>query len=165
MKQKNLYLMCGTPGAGKSTWLRKNCIEGRDCVISRDEIRFAIVPEGESYFSKEKEVYKNFIARIQDAIDEPDKYENIYCDATHITERSRDKLIESLDLTNIANIIVIVVRPSLEETLKRNKNRTGRALVPDTVVRKMYMQFERPENDTKHPKDVIYVEVPEIWNV
>ncbi|MDV3428506.1 MAG: ATP-binding protein [Bacillota bacterium] len=151
--------MCGIAGAGKSTWLNKNFVEDRDYVISRDAIRFSLLKDKDDYFSKEDEVFKTFVRYIQESLDNPEIPENIYCDATHITEKSRNKLLDALDLTNVKNISCIVVKPSLDETLRRNEQRTGRAYVPRSVIRRMFWQFQRPEYDTKYPKDVRYVEV------
>ena len=151
----NLYVMCGVPGSGKSTYANK---QPDSIVISRDEIRFSLVSEDEEYFSKETKVFWEFIAQIQAALDTPGTPKNIYCDATHITEGSRNKLLDALDLSNVKNITCIVIHPSLDKTLERNEQRTGRTYVPRGVIRRMYYQFERPENDTKYPKNVIYVE-------
>lgn len=158
--KKNLFLMCGIPGAGKSTWLAKN--RPNACVISRDKIRFSIVKEDEYYFSKEKEVFNTYIKNIQDAIDNGN-VEDIYCDATQINQNSRNKVLNALDLTNVNNVTVLVVHPSLEETLKRNEERTGRAYVPKSVIRRMWNQFERPEYDEPRIFDTMYVEVPKEW--
>jgi len=161
MKQHNLYLMCGAPGSGKSHWLAQ---QGEIYIISRDEIRFMLVKEDEKYFSKEKEVFKTFVKYIQEAIDSDETPEDIYCDATHITKASRDKLLNALDLTNVKNVTVIVLRPALEDTLDRNENRRGtRSYVPRSVIRRMYYQFERPEEDEDRIFDTRYVEVPKSW--
>lgn len=157
MKQHNLFLMCGVPGSGKSTWLKN---QGEAYTISRDAVRFMMVKENEEYFSKEKEVFNTYVRYIQESIDSEDTPEDIYCDATHITKSSRNKLLDALDLTNVKNVTVIVVRPSLEETLKRNAKRDGREFVPKSVIRRMYYQFERPEYDENRIFDVKYVEVP-----
>lgn len=155
--------MVGIAGAGKSSWLEKNFVPDRDYIISRDAIRYSLLKKDDEYFAKENEVFKTFVKYIQESIDDPNVPENIYCDATHITEGSRNKLLDALNLTNVKNISCIVVRPSLEDTLERNEKRTGRAYVPRSVIKRMYYQFERPEYDTKYPKDVRYVEVPESW--
>lgn len=156
MRKHTLYIMCGVPGSGKSTWAHK---QNNAKIISRDEIRFKMVKEGEDYFSKEKQVFKTFIKEIQDAIDNDPR--DVYCDATHITTASRNKLLNALNLSNAGQIIVVVVRPSLQETLKRNSQRDGRRYVPKKVIRNMYYKFQRPEYDEPRIFDTLYVEVPE----
>lgn len=153
----NLFLMCGIPGSGKSTWLKEHNYYN----ISRDKIRFELVKEGEDYFSKEKKVFKTFVRRIQESIDSDTTPKDIYCDATHITQISRNKLLKSLNLDNVGRIAIVVCYPSLEEALRRNKQRTGRSFVPESAIKKMYWNFERPEDDEDRYYDVVYVEVPE----
>ena len=158
MKLHNLYLMSGAPGSGKSTWIRNNV--KNPYIISRDAIRFMIIDEKDDYFAKEKEVFKTFVRYIQESIDSDDTPEDIYVDATHISKASRNKVLNALDLSHVKNVTVIVVRPSLTETLRRNQQRTGRYRVPKSVVRRMWFQFERPEDDKDRIYDVKYVEVP-----
>ena len=56
-KPKCLWLMVGAPASGKSTWLKKTVpFMNNTRIISRDEIRFALVAEDEPYFSREDEV-------------------------------------------------------------------------------------------------------------
>jgi len=158
MKKHNLFLMCGIAGSGKSSWLQKNVSNA--VIISRDEIRFSIIGDFDDYFAKENEVFAIFIQKIQEAIDNNDGPTEIYCDATHLTKKSRNKVLNALDLTNVENITVLVVRPSLAEALKRNAQRSGRKYVPNYVIRRMWSQFERPEEDENRIFDVKYVEVP-----
>ena len=155
---KHLFLMCGVAGAGKSTYLSK--IKNA-AIISRDEIRFSIIGDFDDYFAKENEVFATFIQKIQKAIDNEEGPKEIYCDATHLTKKSRDKVLNALNLTNVENITILVVRPSLTEALKRNAQRSGRKYVPNYVIRRMWSQFERPEEDENRIFDVKYVEVPE----
>lgn len=163
MNKKTLVIMCGAPGSGKSTYVR-NHIQPNEVYVSRDEIRFSMLGDNDEYFSKEKEVFKTFVAEIQKYLDFSD-VTKVYCDATHISEASRDKLCDALRMDNVENILCLVVRPNLEETIMRNENRRGQkhVYVPRSVVRRMYFQFERPEEDTNYPKDVQYVEVPAEW--
>lgn len=154
----NLLIACGVPGAGKTTFLKKavkNLKENYNLsveYVSRDEIRFSMLEESDDYFSKEKEVYKEFCNRIQKAIDNKDV---IIADATHITRKSREKLLKSLDLTGV-NISCISFEPTLEWCLDRNEERTGRAYVPREVIKSMYEQFEPPNKDENYKYDFIF---------
>ena len=70
MKNKRLFLLCGCPGSGKSTWIRQRINTYGGYHISRDEIRFAILDErGGNYFDYENEVIRTFIARINELLD------------------------------------------------------------------------------------------------
>ena len=157
MSKKNLYIMVGAPGAGKSEWIKKNVDKTNATVVSRDDIRFSKLKQGDDYFAYEDEVFDEYIRTIQAALNGRTTPDNVYCDATQVTEKSRDELLDHLDLSNVNNITCIVVRPSIQVTLKRNEQRTGRRRVPTKVVHRMYLSFERPEYDRKYRKDVIYI--------
>ena len=47
--------MVGCPGSGKSTWAKKHLPD--TYYVSRDEVRFSLLQDGEDYFSHEKEVF------------------------------------------------------------------------------------------------------------
>lgn len=102
-----------------------------------------MVKEGENYFSHEKEVFNSFAHTIDSLLDNGN---DVIADATHINKASRMKLLNTLDLANVA-VIPVVVKPSLEIALKRNSKREGRANVPENVIRRMYSQWEDPTVD------------------
>ena len=63
------YIMSGVPGCGKSTWARKFASENDNVVhISRDEIRFSLLKDGEDYFAHEDDVITIFYAKINEAL-------------------------------------------------------------------------------------------------
>lgn len=137
-----LILMSGIPGSGKST-LAKKLFGERDIYVSRDEIRFSIVSENEGYFSKEKEVFNEFVKQVQAGLDDKDK-RYVIADATHLNPASRMKLLNRLNFEFKPSAIMLFVNTPLEIALERNRQRSGRALVPDNVIETMYNSFAAP---------------------
>lgn len=152
MKRKNLYLMCGIPGSGKSTWCQNN-LHSRAEYISRDAIRFNYLGRGDAYFSREDEVFTTFVSSISDAIDY-DYIDEIYVDATHLNEKSRNKVLRFLDLDCI-NIIPVNFLIDLDLALERNDLREGRACVPHDSIIRMYHSFHPASHNEKYTYDKI----------
>lgn len=147
MGRKKLYLMCGPAGSGKSTWIRCNANAGTSAHISRDRIRFKMVKEDEYYFSREDEVYMEFTRQIMKAIT-CEWVDEVYVDATHLTKKSREKLVREIDnVCHPFDLIAVIVKPELEQCLTQNAQRSGREFVPETVIRNMYESFQHPLND------------------
>ena len=145
MKQKKVWLMSGIPGSGKSTYVKKKKKKNGGIHCSRDEVRFRLLKDNDNYFDRENEVFSTWIKEIVTAINS-EHDDNIYIDATHLTEKARKKVlnllpIEKIDLTYIAFDI------PLEICLERNKQRTGRALVPETVIKNMLCSYTIPKGD------------------
>lgn len=152
MKQKNLFLLCGTPGAGKSTWIRNQNSKtlGNHVTVSRDAIRFEMLKDGEDYFAHETEVFNTFCAKIQEAIDS-DEIDSVFADATHLNEKSRNKTLDKLSLENV-NIYPVDFNLPVEICLAQNENRKddGRAYVPRSVIRRMNSQYVPPRDGEKY---------------
>lgn len=153
--RKKLYIMVGAPGCGKTTYVRTHAAPGHSAHISRDAIRFAKLEKGESYFGREKEVYKTFIQQIVMAFDDCPWVDEVWADATHLTENSRKKLLSNLITVDI-DVIPVVIMPELDICLGQNMLRTGRERVPDAIVEKMYNTYEDPANDRIEYDDIIY---------
>ena len=144
MKNKRLFLLCGCPGCGKSTWARQRVGKYGGYHISRDEIRFALLDErGGDYFDYENEVVRTFINKINELLDNDEQCIDIYVDATHLTRSSRNQIIRQLHLNDAYKIAVQFDIP-LEVCQYRNKQRTGRARVPTETVESMYNRASRP---------------------
>ena len=155
MKNKRLFLVGGCPGSGKSTWIRERIAKYGGYHISRDEIRFAILDErGGDYFDYENEVVRTFINRINELLDNDEQCVDIYVDATHLTRSSRNQIMRQLHLNDAYKIAVWFDIP-LELCQYRNKQRTGRARVPDKTIADMYARASKP----------IEHEFDEVWRV
>ena len=133
-----LYVMIGCPGSGKTTYAKKALMNDNTVYVSRDEVRFALLQEGEEYFSREKEVYREFIWKIYNAIQ--NEHKDVIADATHLNEKSRAKLFSSLPLDfSKIEVIGVYMNTPLEVSLERNRTRKGtKAFVPEAQVRRMF---------------------------
>lgn len=156
---KQLFVMIGAPGSGKSTWVKKQLRNDIDAYVSRDEIRFSLLEEGESYFAKEKEVFDTFVQRIADYINDDNDLYRIFADASHLNYGSRMKLLNALKAkgVNLNNIDInyIFMYTSLDTCLERNRLREGRALVPEKTIEEMYNSLSEPEHD--EPVKRVYI--------
>ena len=145
---KKLYLTVGVPGSGKSTYIQNLTNSVGRVRVSRDLIRFALVNENEDYFSKEPEVFNKFIAAIQFCLDAP-IYEAIYVDATHISEKARNKVLDRLNLKNI-EIHILYFDTELDKCLERNDKRSGRECVPKSAIYNMHKSLTKPTFNEKY---------------
>lgn len=150
--------MSGAPGCGKSTWINKQITEHGGIHISRDAVRFAHIKDGEQYFAREDEVFKQFVNAANAAITDENGPEDIYIDATHLNVNSRAKILRQLNL-NGAQLNIVCFKVPLETCLERNEHRTERAYVPKSAVRRMWYQQTDPKDDLSLTYDnIIYVE-------
>lgn len=148
---KTLYLLSGIPGSGKSTWAAKQIAAlepGTADWISRDKLRFLLLEDEDEYFSHEDEVFDLFIQLINTGIRDS-SVKTIIADATHLNSRSRHKTLSHLELNPDVEVINVVFDVPFEVCLKRNAQRTGRARVPDKVVKRMMFGFKMPNNGYK----------------
>lgn len=144
MKSKRVWLLSGIPGSGKSTWAKKQIAEYGGIWCSRDAMRFSMVREDEPYFERENEVFNAWITQICDALSNP-MIEDIYVDATHLNDRSREKTLSRLPKENIKKITNVVFLVPIETCLERNAQRTGREVVPEEAIRNMQKSFKMPK--------------------
>ena len=142
---KNIYMLCGVPGSGKSTWAREQVVklDGKGIIISRDVIRFSMLGDNDAYFAHEDEVFDEFIKEIQEAINDQE-HTSIFIDATHLNEKNRNKVLSRVWRMKDDVVIGVYFDIPLEECLRRNAQRTGRALVPETVIKNMYESLTKP---------------------
>jgi len=152
-----LYILCGPSGCGKTTWATNFMKEHNDIrYVSRDEIRFQLVNPDESYFSREKEVFRRFANTIRYTL--VDGFDCI-ADATHLNEFSRRKLTQAIDMYfKDYEIVYVSFNVNVDTCIEHNTNREGRANVPETVIRNMCRDFRAPSiEEDERAKEVIEV--------
>ena len=152
-----LYILCGIPGSGKSTFANHFINNDNTIWVSRDAIRFSILSEDDDYFEHEKEVFECFISQISGLLQT--NY-NVIADATHLSEVSRKKLTNAID-RNFTNydIVYVIFKVSNELCIAHNKLRDGRAVVPDDVMHRMGACFTIPKkNEDVREKGRIIIE-------
>ena len=154
-----LYILCGLPGSGKSTWL-KNYLKatGRDYfdapyirVVSRDAVRFSMIDvkaaEGndKEYFAHEKEVFEEYVNQIVSHLEDP-LCGAVFADATHVSVGSRYKLYQAIARKTKEEYKVVLVwfDVPVEVCKQRNAQREGVARVPDRAIDNMRKHFEFP---------------------
>lgn len=154
-----LYILCGPSGCGKTTWamnfIKKH--EANDIrYVSRDEIRFELVDSNESYFSREKEVFRRFANTIRHTL--IDGFD-VIADATHLNEFSRRKLTQAIDMYfKNYEIVYVSFNVNVDTCLEHNASREGRANVPETVIRNMCRDFRTPSiKEDERAKEVIEI--------
>ena len=154
---KTLWMMVGVPGSGKTWFAKHKLIQGLGWrYVSRDEVRFSIITDEDEYFSKEKEVFREFINRIKAAFND-DGIFNVVADATHLNWPSRRKLINAIGVSDI-NIIPVVIQSNIEDSIQRNEEREGRAVVPRSVMRQMNASLTDPKTDDFKYTAIMYVD-------
>lgn len=138
-----LLIMIGLPGAGKSTWCKENIKSPSKKYVSRNEIRFSLLEDGDEYFSKEKEVCEKFYGTITQYLKEG---YDVVADATHLNAASRKKLIYNID--GYTKVMGMFIDTPLKECLENNEKRKGtRSYVPRSVIRRMATQLSFPGVD------------------
>lgn len=139
-------VMVGVPGSGKSTWANKEAqfleADGfHTAIISRDEVRKSFIGGGE-YFSREDEVFEEFIRQINECLEVGIDY--VFVDATHISQGSRAKLLSRLRPDGRTRLTFEVCDCGIDTCIARNSLREGFSQVPESAIRKMARNYRSP---------------------
>jgi predicted kinase len=145
-------VLLGPSGSGKSTWAIKQMQPQTDCLVSRDNIRFMLLKDEDDYFAKEKQVKQIFFEAIKRTTRED--WESVFIDATHLTSVPRFQTLQQI--ANGVKIIAVSFEVPVDVAIERNSQRTGRALVPESVIKNMAAQYKIP---------AFYEGFNEIWHV
>lgn len=143
-------LLSGIPGSGKSTWaeIKAKEIEDRHetvAIISRDNIRFSMLKDGEDYFSHENDVFNEYVRQLNEAMELGINY--VIADATHLTEGSINKLLRRLIPDSRTSLEIVFFDCPLDIALERNSKREGLKRVPEKEIVRMKKSF--------HPERIV----------
>lgn len=149
---KKLVLMVGIPGSGKSTFIKNHNKNYK--VISRDEVRFSMLKPNEPYFSREKDVFREFVNKTIEGLNAGGQ---VIADATFLNIPSRSKFLRALGRSlEGVKIIAIMMDTPLEVCLERNAKREGRALVPEDAIINMSSSLRTPALEEGFDEIYIY---------
>ena len=113
-----------------------------DTHISRDQIRFSFLNDDQEYFEVEDKVKKFFFQQIEEFTGDDHNDDCIFIDATHLNPKSRATTMQHI--APDTNVIAVYFDVPIHTALTRNKQRTGRACVPEKVIYRMRSRMIPP---------------------
>ena len=143
IQQGEKVVIIGPSGSGKSTWVKNKLMRDGGIWISRDEIRFNLLQEGEDYFAHEDQVIKLFHKNINAAL-KNDTIGDVFADATHLSPKARAEVLRALSLDSDIEVNCIFFDVPVDVAIERNEQREGLAYVPRSVIRRMNCQKVNP---------------------
>ena len=142
---KNIYILIGLPGVGKTTWWMNYSNRENDYYLSTDDIIGSIATKyGFTYSECFKELYPFAEKVMNERLEEAASLQNVdvYIDRTNMSRKSRAKFIEFGKKHGFIIHAVEFKTPD-EQEHKRRLNRPGK-VIPDYVIENMKKSYEEP---------------------
>ena len=140
----SLIVMCGIPGSGKSFYAEsyKNSHDNY-YIVSTDSIREELLGDA----SNQKDGWAIFMTAYDRITNHLKDGHNVIFDATNIYRKSRKKILKYFRKVfgDTINLICVYMCTPLELCLKRNMDRDR--VVPEGVIRNMYMNISTPDKE------------------
>jgi len=141
-----LYVLCGLPGAGKSTWARENAGRLQAVVVCSDDVRRDFEADGrdprdgDSVFAEVERRARGLLRADR----------SVVLDATHIQRRYRtyiQDVVSGIDVQRVAVWFVVSLEVCLQRNAGRNSPSFGDRRMPDEFVHALAEAFEPPAGD------------------
>ena len=148
-----LYMMCGLPGSGKSSWARKirdSAEDGRAEIHSSDALRAELFGDA-TWHGNEKYLFSTLHQNIENCLRSG---RSAVYDATNLRASFRRKYLNTLEKTGLQfHKVCVFVDTPYEECLRRNAARER--IVPEEVIASMAQILKRPAREEGWDKILI----------
>jgi predicted kinase len=141
-----LYVLCGLPGAVKSTWAQKNAGRLQAVVLCSDDVRRDFEAHGRDPWDGDS-VFAEMELRARDLL-RADR--SVVLDATHYQRRYRtyiQEVVSGIDVQRVAVWFVVPLGVCLQRNARRNSLAFGNRRMPDEFVHALAEAFEPPGGD------------------
>lgn len=143
--KKEVIILCGLPGSGKTTWVEQYKINNPDCfIISRDSIITDTLPEL-SYNEAFNQVDQKLVDKeLQLKFNSSKNKNSVVVDMTHMSKKSRRSSLGRFGKDYKKTCIMFL--SDLETIKYRNNNRIGKN-IKDDIIFKMVKSFYPPTKE------------------
>ncbi len=156
---KELIILAGLPGSGKSTYVKEHYKGENVFIIDSDETRRQMFG---SYLIFPKNMYEIYDEMIKEGNEIYDKHDNLtlIMDSTFLDNYRRNHYLDNLKKFDKYTIIMFHTN-DINFNLKNNKNRIKDKWVPEDVIFNMIKQYEPLDEYTRSRFDeVIDIYIP-----
>lgn len=145
MKTNVIYVLCGLPGSGKTTYSKQLAKRTNSKLYSFDEY------SGSCNLTTSKQIKQQMHQDVYDALV---RGYDVVLDDLHTQKKWR---LDVLSIVNnvLCKKVLVVSSTSLEECLIRNIQRE-RGVLPDFVIKKLNQKYETPTLDEGWD-EIIYI--------
>lgn len=141
-----LFVLCGAPGAGKSTWARHNAVHLQAVVVCSDDVRCDLHADGRD--PSDGDLVFEEVERRARRLLEADR--SVLVDATHYQRRYRTylrRVVSGIDVRRVAIWFDVPVEVCLRRNAGRRGLTFGERRMTDDFVRELAQAFELPGED------------------